>query len=347
MAAKRSQARRRVGRPTSTATPSAEASERLSAKMDERKVTPKYLGEHLKHPVHDTTVRRWLNGAKGQPGPTKEQARELGTFFDEPTVVTWWVWEQDEVTVVDHPRDDADTYELLDYAAKYVPVLKPSANETIAVNLENPEESLGAVDDSGTTDQNEDDSLGRTRDTASLKARWSKWIPSVGIVAVILLVMLIGVTTMMRNWVLEPADTTPSTVSSPLSSDSAGGQSASLQSGPSFTGKVNALQAGLPAAKTISLWTQPSSNTGCDISACIPGTATSGIVRANQQVTVVCWTQGQEIRNGVPGASGFYKSDKWLRVDPSQDFGQRHAQSVYLSNVWFARDQLPDWLTPC
>jgi hypothetical protein len=97
-------------------------------------------------------------------------------------------------------------------------------------------------------------------------------------------------------------------------------------------------------AHTIGLWSQPSQS--CDLTAlnqCVPGSTASGKVTLPATVRVTCVTSGQKLRNGAPGASGYYEDDRWLLIAP----GPGVQGTGYLSNVWFARDKLPPNLVRC
>jgi hypothetical protein len=98
-----------------------------------------------------------------------------------------------------------------------------------------------------------------------------------------------------------------------------------------------------PTAKTLGLWTFPSTDSGCGFSPCLAGTAQAAKFRLPQTIRVTCVTIGQKVRNGVAGHHGYYEDDRWLKTVPNPNF----EGTGFLSNVWFARDKLPPNLAKC
>jgi transcriptional regulator with XRE-family HTH domain len=165
----------------------------------------------------------------------------------------------------------------------------------------------------------------------------------IGGVAVLALVVIIVITS--GPPVADPAPQQASGSASPSPAPPVVGTGADAR----LTAPVDgSMTAGRQDAKTLSLWSHPSTSSGCEISACQDGTSPVGTVRLPAEVVVVCVTVGQEIRNGEPGQDGFYRDDKWLELAPGQDFGPAPpGQEMWLSNIWFLRDRLPDQLPQC
>lgn len=114
-----------------------------------------------------------------------------------------------------------------------------------------------------------------------------------------------------------------------------------------FQHQVDGTGPGTDPAGPISLWSRPSTTTGCEIARCWEGTERTGRVEPPDVVRVSCVTRVQRIRNGVPGGPGYFEDDRWLLVTAGQAYQQRHGGPAYLSNVWYARAALPADLAVC
>lgn len=170
------------------------------------------------------------------------------------------------------------------------------------------------------------------------RAPWSPKVLIGAVVVLILALIVVAVTTLHSS--PTAASTAPS---GPVPAVVGTGAAARL------TAPVDgAMTSGHPSARTITLWSRPSTSSGCDISACQPGTDQVGTLTLPATVVVMCSTVGQQIRNGEPGESGFYRDDRWLKLEPGQAFGQTSKDQVlWLSNIWFLRDRLPGQLPQC
>ncbi|GAA3593578.1 hypothetical protein GCM10022223_05610 [Kineosporia mesophila] len=134
----------------------------------------------------------------------------------------------------------------------------------------------------------------------------------------------------------------------PSTTPVSGTQPESTDAQPIYEGQIDGrMSGGRPAAHDITVWSLPSTTTGCDISPCLPGTAEAGHMTLPASVKVVCVSKGQQIRNGAPGEPGFYRDDRWLRLSPAPEIQNPTSQVVFLSNIWFERDQLPADLPTC
>jgi transcriptional regulator with XRE-family HTH domain len=133
----------------------------------------------------------------------------------------------------------------------------------------------------------------------------------------------------------DPADPSPT----PTSLSSAAAR-------PVATGPITAVVDGTfannrPQAKTIGLWTRPGMSTGCDLDDCPAGTKQAGRVDVGATLAVSCVVlDGQMLRNGASGEPGYYEDERWLRLVPGQDVGEADSD-LYISNLWFLRDDLP------
>ena len=79
----------RRGRPSDTAEPSTEASERAAAAIRAEGRTQKWVADQLG--VSERTVRRWLDGRPENRGPTRETAERLARLLKTPELVElWW-----------------------------------------------------------------------------------------------------------------------------------------------------------------------------------------------------------------------------------------------------------------
>ena len=106
-------------------------------------------------------------------------------------------------------------------------------------------------------------------------------------------------------------------------------------------GHVDGTGPGTDPTTSVSLWSKPSTTTGCDNSPCRPGTKAVQQVAPKTIVTVSCVINGQQLRNGIPGGDGFYEDDRWLRVVAVDGEPVTRDDLPYLSNVWFVRSSLP------
>lgn len=64
----------------------------------------------------------------------------------------------------------------------------------------------------------------------------------------------------------------------------------------------------------IAVWDRPAM-TDCGTPGCDREAVRLGTVRHEEQHPAVCVVRGQVIRNGPPGAPGYYQDDRWVRVD--------------------------------
>lgn len=309
-----SAARRRPGRPMSAAPGSPEAGRRLREAMDRLGLRPSKLGEMLGYRDDGRTVRRWISG---EAGPDRARAQQLSTLLSDDTLLELW-WAAPEVCPA--------------------PLVGPKLRDESEVTEKNPEASASRQVNK---EPNTGNALTVRKDHTAPAgnkrhgARALLLLLALGVIAFIAVLVYAESSRQMSG-------ASPQGSGAPASSlDTTNDDEAVFQANVVGTGP------GTNPDDPVSLWSKPSTTTGCGLSACSPGTERVGKVYPGQLVKVVCVTNGQRIRNGVPNGSGYYEDNRWLSVAFDQNLQQPLRQSAYLSNVWYARSGLPNTLPSC
>lgn len=170
-----------------------------------------------------------------------------------------------------------------------------------------------------------------------------RWKPSIPLTTGAAVVLIAATVVIVAPW---EDDSTSSTGTPPATSGESQARGGGPQPGEltSFEAPLNdSKTAGAPPIKTLGVWTKPSMNLDCHVSPCLDGTRQIAKVTLPETVTVVCVATGQMIRNGTPGDAGYYEDNRWVHIAPHPNI----SQVGYLSNVWFARNELPANLATC
>lgn len=294
-------ARRPIGRPPDTAEPCAAASELAAAAIRDSGRSRRSIAQALD--VSERTLGRWLAGPP-EKGPVPDQARALARLLDKPELLSLW-WPE------------------LDDAGRASPAPAPP----------------GPTPDPSATGAPE---LAGHADHLPVRRRRRLLIGAAAVVALIAAGVL-GVTASRRAEPDSPPNPTATASQSAIPvGPPATGAGATPVAG-ALQGVVNGQFAGdRSPAKTIGLWTKPGMADGCALDACPAGTRQAGRVPVGRTIAVSCVVaDGQMLRNGASGEPGYYEDQRWVRLVPGQQVEQTGNDQLYLSNVWFLREALP------